>query len=377
MNLLKVLAMPFQVGSLLFVAASSLVLGLIISMGSSVGIATIVLSLYAIWAMLVWLTNYALRLIDDVANGVREASAASAEMLTNPLLDSRCWVHPVIAVGLGAMHHFNPSWPVWPTLLVATLVFPVSIGACAMSGHARDALKPAAMVRVVLGLGPWYGLLVVLVAGCALLGVVLARVLPMGAVLIASEQLLLLVVYAAIGGVLYERRIELAFEPRLSPERRADLAETERLAGRQHFLDGLYNDLRVRETKRAIATTRQWLAARGPNERAGDLQAILQAGGNWKELREYPRLLQGLVPALLELKQPALAYTVAEAVLATNPGFTAESEADATALVGYALATGRRRGAGQLLQNYLGRAGAPAEPGPQLAALRARLQPPV
>jgi hypothetical protein len=376
LDLLKVLAMPFQLGSLLFVAASSLLLGLVISMGSGGGIATLVLSIYVIWAMLVWLTNYALRLIDDVANGVREAGAASAEMLTNPFQDSRVWVHPLIAVGLGMAHYFNPSWPVWPTLLAGTLLFPLSLGACAMSGHARDALNPVAMWRVATGLGAWYPLLVVVVALCALLGTLLMRQLQMGIVLIALEQLLLLVVYAVIGGALYERRIELAFEPRVSPERKADMAEAARVAARQLFLDGLYNDLRVRETGRAIANTRQWLAERGPSERTGDLHAILKAGASWKELREFPRLLQGLVPVLLELKQPALAYTVAEAVLATNPGFTADSEADATTLVSYALATGRRRGAAQLLENYLRRPDAPAQPGPQLAALRARLQPP-
>src|SRR5262245_18743377 len=97
MDLLKVLAMPFQVGSLLFVAASSLVLGLVLSMGGNL-LTTALLSLFVIWTMLVWLTNYALRLIDDAANGVRESSAASAEMMTNPYLDSRCWVHPLLAL---------------------------------------------------------------------------------------------------------------------------------------------------------------------------------------------------------------------------------------------------------------------------------------
>ena len=33
----------------------------------------VILALFAIWLMLVWLTNYALHLIDDAANGVREA----------------------------------------------------------------------------------------------------------------------------------------------------------------------------------------------------------------------------------------------------------------------------------------------------------------
>ncbi len=215
-----------------------------------------------------------------------------------------------------------------------------------------------------------------LVALCALLGVILARWLPLGPVLIASEQLLLLIVYAAIGGALYERRLELAFEPRVSPERKADATEAARVAIRQQMLDGLYNDLRMRETRRGVASVRQWLAEAAPNERSGDLQAILAAGRNWKELREYPRLLQGLVPVLLELKQPALACTVAETGLNIHPGFSPDAEADVVALAGYALATGRRRGAAQLLDNYLQRADAPSAPGPQFTALRARLQSP-
>lgn len=375
MDLLKVLAMPFQLASLLFVAASSLLLGLVLYLGGP-NLATAVLSLYVIWAMLVWLTNFALRLIDDAANGVREVGAASVEMLTNPFLDSRCWIHPVLVAGLGTMHYLRPAWPLWPTLLAGTLLFPLSISACAMSGRARDALNPAAMVRVAQGLGPWYGLLVGTMALCALLGVALAKLLPLGTLLIASGQLLLLVMYAAIGGALFQRRFELGFEPRVSPERLADSAEAARVARRQQFLDGLYNDVRLRETRRAAANVRQWLSEVQPKERAGDLQAILAAGSTWKDLREYPRLLQELLPVLLEQKQPALAYLVAETALNANAAFTAATEADAVALIEYALATGRRRGANQLMQNYLRRTGAPPSPGPQLAALQARLQPP-
>ncbi len=154
MNVLKVLAMPFQLASLLFVATSSLLLGLILSMANGL-LMTVVLSLFAIWLMLIWLTNYALRLIDDAANGVREAKAASAEMLADPYLDSRCWVHPLLAVALGAMYYLHPQWPAWPTLLAVTLVFPASISACVLSGHARDALNPLMMLRVVRGLGVW------------------------------------------------------------------------------------------------------------------------------------------------------------------------------------------------------------------------------
>jgi len=58
--------------------------------------------------MLVWMTNYALRLIDDAANGVHESATASAEMLADPYLDSRAWIHPAIAISLAAMHLLHP-----------------------------------------------------------------------------------------------------------------------------------------------------------------------------------------------------------------------------------------------------------------------------
>ncbi len=326
--------------------------------------------------MLVWLTNYALHLIDDAANGVRESKAASVEMLANPYLDSRCWIHPLAAVALGCLHYFHPAWPAWPTLLIVTLLFPASISACVMSGRARDAFSPLMMWRVVEGLGFWYPLLVAFISICAMIGVLLARQLQLGAILIASEQLLLLIAYAGMGGVLYERRIELAFEPRLSPEREADRIGVELSAKRQHFLDELYNDLRLHESKRAAAKAKQWFEETGQDELPVDVHAILEAGKSWTKLRDYPRLLQGLIPILLGLKQPALAYTLCEAGLSLDANFSAAEESDSIALASYALATGRRRAAERLLENYLRGAGATREPGPQLAALRARLQPP-
>jgi hypothetical protein len=296
-------------------------------------------------------------------------------MMTDPYLDSRCWVHPVLAVAVGFLHYMYPQWPVWPTLLATTLLFPASIGACVMSGHAWDALNPRLMARVVQGLGAWYVLLVVFLAFCATLGVVLARQLQLGAILFAAEQLLMLLVYAAIGGALYERRFELGFDPRNSPERKAQRMEDARAAHRQEFLDGLYNDLRLRETQRAITNAKRWFGDLQSDQLAGDVRALLAAGKNWTNLRDYARLLQGFMPVLLERGQPALAYAIAETGLAVDAGFSATEEGQSVVLVGYALDTGRRRAATLLLDNYLQRGGAGRAPGPQLAALRSRVHP--
>jgi len=369
MELLKVLAVPFQAGSLLFVATSSLLLALVTALGGSSPVA----ALFLAWLMLTWLTNYALHLIDDVANGTREARAASIEMITHLSIDSRCWIHPLIAVALMVIHLLWPAWPMFPMLAAAALLLPASLGACVMSGHAGDALNPVALWRVIRGFGFWYLPLVTFVAACALLGAVLAQGLATGVLLIASLQLLLLTAYAGIGGALYERRLELGFAPRISPERKADLAEQERRARRQHVIDGLYSDLRIRETPRALATARQWLDGLQPPEMADDLRAILDAGRGWTNLREYPHFLQGLMAVLFELRQPGLACIVAETGLALNSNFGPATEPDAIALVSYALETGRRRTAARLLDNHLKLAAARGEQGARLLALRERL----
>jgi len=370
-ELLKVLAMPFQATSLLFVAVTSLLLGLIISAGWM----TWLMALFLIWCLLLWLANYSLRLIDDAANGVRVTSAASGEMMIDPYLDARCWIHPAAGALLCLMHVLHPRWPVAPTLLAAALLFPLSLGACVMTGHARDAVSPATMLRVARGLGPWYPGLVAFVVLCGLAALGLTRLLPLGTLRVASLELLLLTTYAGIGGALYERRLPLQFEPRHDPERAVMRKEAERTARRQHFIDGLYRDLRVHQVQRALDSTRQWLASAQPTELAGDVAAILAAGRSWGMLRDYPRLLQGLLPVLLELKAAGVACTVAEAGLAASQAFGPASEPDAVAIIGYALDTGRPRTAARLLENHLQHAGG-GEPGPRLLLLRERLRQP-
>ncbi|MET0281639.1 MAG: hypothetical protein ABW278_11050 [Steroidobacteraceae bacterium] len=376
MSLLKTLGMPFQAASLMFVAISTLLL----AWTSSLGGAFLVIGVTVYWLMLVWQINFAMRMVDDAANGLQRTAAASVEMLGNPLADARAVVHPTIAAALALAFFLRPEWPVAPTLAVAALLFPASIGATTMSGHARDALNPAAMARVVRGLGLVYLPLVLFVAGCALAGVLAIQALSFlsfwqRALAFALLQLLMLLAYAGIGAALFLRRLELGFEPRRSPERVEAAQDHARTQRRQQFIDGLYRDLRVRESARATTSARQWLGAAPPAQLAGDLHAILEAGSQWQEAREYPRLLRGLLPVLLELGQPALAMTAATAGLAAHPDFAPADEATAVSMIGYALHTGRRRAATQLLDNYLRSAATQAAPGPQLQALRDTLRP--
>jgi hypothetical protein len=366
-DLARCLAMPFQLQSLLFVVLTAVPLGFFIG-GDLI---RLVASVAAIWLLLVWLTQYALHIIDDAANGVREAQTASVEMAT-AFVDARAWVHPTLAVIITVALYFNPAWPHLPVLLGAALVFPASLGACAMTGHASHALHPGEIARAMRGLGVFYPLVVAFVLGCSLLGLLAAQRLESMVLIVAVIEMLLLVVYAGIGGALYLRRHQLGFEPRISPERIAERQESERQAERQRFVDELYKDLRVRESARAAGNAARWLRASSPEHLKGDLHAILEAGRRWSEPREYPRMLRGLIPVMLEMKQPALAFSLVEAGLASTPEFAPAAEAEALQLVRYAQHTGRRRAARQLLENFLG-ANSAAPPSAQLLALKSAM----
>lgn len=374
MDLLRILAMPFQLASLLFLGLSALITGFLLKAASG-SLIYLVVVLAALWVMLVWLTNYALRLLDDAANGVREASVASAEMFADPFADSRCWVHPGLALGLAVLHLSQPQWPLTPTLVIAALFFPASIAACVMSGRARDALSPLAIANALRGIGFWYLPLALFTALCVTLAVLAARALPTGPVLVFITELLLLLAYAGIGGAVYMRRFELGFAPRVSPERKAEREQHQQALERQQFIDGIYKDLRVRETSRAIAACAARLKRAPATGLAGEVQALLAAGHQWNEPREFPRLLRGLLPTLVELKQPALALGAADAALATNVDFAPPDESTTLAMAEYALLTGRRRGATRMLENYV--KASQAAPGARIEAMRAKLAAPV
>jgi hypothetical protein len=333
-----------------------------------------VLSVFAILLLLVWLTQYALHIIDDAANGVREAQTASVEMATS-FLDARAWVHPTLAVGITVLLYLHPEWPRMPVLLGAALLFPASLGASVMTGHALQALNPVALARTIRGFGLLYPLLVLFVLACMLAAMMAAGQLASTILIVAVIEMSLLVAYAGIGGALYQRRIQLGFEPRRSPERVAIELEDERVAGRQRFIDELYKDLRVRESARAAGNAARWLQACPREHLKGDVQAILDAGRQWSEPREYPRMLRALIPVLLEMKQPALAFLLVEAGLAVVPGFAAASEAETIALVRHARHTGRKRAARQLLDNHFAANGA-APPGAMLLALKSEMEGP-
>jgi hypothetical protein len=371
MDLLKALGMPFHAASLLFVGTTSLLLALIVSVG---GIA-VMLAIPAMALILIWFTQFTFTLIDDATNGKEEAAPASLEMLS-PWGDMRCWVHPVLTVVIGLSLMLQPQIPRVPVLVACALLFPASIGAIALTGNALDALNPLALVKVMRGLAHYYLLAVLWVMVCVGAGALVATSGLWVFVQIAASQLLLLLICAFIGGALYARRVELGFEPLVSPERVALRAEQDLSAERQRMIDSLFGEIRMRRHASALAMVRQWLEKAAPHQLADDVKAILNAGAGWSETRSFAALLCELAPLLLSMRQPALAFAAVEAGLAAMPGFTLEQEGDAIRMIRYALQTGRKRLAATLLGNFMASPASQAAAGAELRDLQIQLNAP-
>jgi hypothetical protein len=369
MTLLRAMAFPLHMSSVLFVAMTSLLLAIVLRGDNP----AIIMAMLPVYMLMVWLTQFAFTMIDDVANGRREAATATLEMLS-PFGDPRCWVHPAIAAAIALTLFFQPQLPRAPILVAAWLLFPASIGAIAVSSRILDALNPVAMWQVVRGLGPWYLLLLgatLLAAGLVvwILQSELAKVLRYGLC-----QLVLLEVYALVGGTLHLRRLQLGFEPVASPERELMQEEVDRQLQRQRVLDDVYGKLRVRETAKAVAAAREWLEPLPPIELQRDVLAMLEASRSWGEPRAFGNLAQGLLRPLLSVRQPAMALATAEEALRQAANFAPQMEADVVELARYALQTGRRKTARTLLQNFSARF--PGQmPGADLLELQKLLDP--
>ncbi len=130
MTLLRAMAFPLHMSSVLFIAMSSLILALI-TRGQGAALFMAILPFYM---MMVWLTQFAFTMIDDVANGRREAATATARDAQS------LWRSALLgASGVGRRHRlglfFLPQVPPAPVLVAAWLLFPASIGAIAVSSQ--------------------------------------------------------------------------------------------------------------------------------------------------------------------------------------------------------------------------------------------------
>jgi len=366
MTLLRALSLPFQATSLMFVAFTATLLALVGSIGGSIAPLTI-LSTYI---LLSWINKYAFALLDHAANGGTEAPVASVEML-GPMGDWRAIVHPMLAAFVSILawwlHGFTPAY----VALAALPLFPASVGALAISHQFLDAINPLSLWRTARDLGAQYLVLLAMMLGIGIVVVLLLRLGVTRVVLYVAVELLVLAFYAAIGGALHDRRIDLGFDPLNSPERQSEREAAEHVRQRQAMLDAVYTSTHAGNYVEGPKRLKDWFT--GPDAQlVPDAHATARQVLAWQKDRAVAETLRVLTSHCLEARQPAVALSTADAAVGRVPTFAVATEAEATALAQYASQTGRRGLARRLLENYAA-AHPEAPPSPVAKSLRASL----
>lgn len=276
MHLLRALALPFQLTSLLFAGVLACLLALV----ASVSPALLPPRLFGIYLLLSWLNKYAFALLDHAANGHHEAPVASVELL-GPWGDLRAWVHPTLAGLLALACWFWLPGQGAGVGVAALVVWPASVAGLAITHEWRDALDPRAIWRNAAGLGTAYGFALAGLAAAAILGTMLGSSSLPSALRYFGFALLWFGLHALIGGVIFDRRHALGFEPAISPERTQARVDVDRERRRQQMIDRVFSACRARNAGEAQRELQAWFAPLDPIDFALDRRELLTRAEGW------------------------------------------------------------------------------------------------
>lgn len=345
MSTRRAFVLPLHTTSLLLVAFLTVVTSLFGSLGESVSPGGLLVS----YLMLSWLNKYGFALMDHAAHGRPGAPVASVEML-GPFGDPRVFIHPTLALAIG-LAAWRLHLPALPVAIVLLCVLPASLAGLAMSGNLIDAVHPRALGHAIRGLGLRYLLPLGLVAALLLLWLTRTAIGLPRAVFVLLHGLLSLWLYAVIGGAIHARRLQLDFEPALSPERAETRRDDARAAALQATLDAVYASTQAgnfTEGRRRLASHLVEAAARGQLPADGD--QILRQLAPWPKDLAVAAVVDTLVHVCLEQREFALALRAAELALNRMPTFSLKLEADRAILAEYARHTSRPTLARRLLE---------------------------
>ena len=334
--------LPFRGAPLLLVLTFTL--GLV--MAAHAGLMGIPLAV----VLLSWLFKYCFILLDAVVAGAEEPPVLSIEMV-NPVDEQRPLAQAIL-IAAGTMLAFELGKHTTPAIgwlagALLILLLPASIAVLGMSGNPLRAAWPPELLSLIRGIGRDYVLLVCSILALAGLVLALARYGAPDWVLVSGTQLALLLVFALVGGVLHEHRLELGIETRSLRERLAERTQREHASERSRVLDVAYGKFRVAKPLEGWQQIDAWLKLHGgaadpDNKLLLEHRAVLAAAARWDDVRPADRLTDDLVGLYLARRETGRALEVVEERLASNPLYRPRHAAHAVRLAELAAVAGKR-----------------------------------
>jgi len=306
--------------------------------------------------LLSWFFKYAFVLLDHVADGAADPPVLSIEMV-NPANEQRPLGLLLLVIAgysaSGSVGVWLGGTAMWVLRALGLTLLPAVVAVQATTGSVLASLNPLAWLDLMRRLGPYYGWILLCIAGFVALakGVVTQwlGVLP----LTACIALLLygwLAVFAMVGGVLFEQRVELGFEARYAPERVQARHDAERDRERDRFMDGVFAEWRGGAVHNAWHTIERHLATSA--DTTIELEWLYERAKTWPDQRLASRLAMELVPRLLAARRLGRLLQLTQARIKADARFRPLTSAQLIKLVELARDAGDRPTARALLEEF-------------------------
>jgi hypothetical protein len=351
--LLRYLAIPLRMAPLLLIGTFSVLLVVAVKAGLfGLALGLILLS---------WFTKYAFVLMDQLAEGVTEPPVLSMEMV-NPLSEQRPMVMLLLTLGLFYAAYAASDWigksGALVLMIAVAAILPAIVAVQGATGTVVQSLNPR---RVLALIGRLRGDYVLILGFIALVGfffeIVLESSIGDALPLVLRIALLMyawLAVFSLIGGVLFERRLDIGLDDVHTPEHLDTGADDDDEApderARDKEMDRIYAEWRGGAHANAWQTVLA-LVSQGKDEIA-ELRWLYQRAGQWPDGRLAERLARELLPRLLAKRSTGEALDIVRERLRKNAQFRPAGSADLLALVHLSKAAGDRATARLLLQDF-------------------------
>jgi hypothetical protein len=313
--------------------------------------------------LLSWFFKYCFVVLDAIVAGESEPPVLSIEMV-NPLSEQRPLALALLIIAEGtlvvALRKVAGPAAGLCAVVVLTWALPANIAVLAVTRNPFRAIWPPALFALIGALGRHYVLLnVMMLAAAGVLYWMAVHAVSTGLALIAM-QLICLLTFALLGGMLFEHRLALGLDSKTRDERLAERDVREHAAERSRMLDRAYSGFRVRKPMEGWQEIEAWLrqhqqagktrASQQENHKDSprdsallvEYRAVLEAASKWDDVRAADRLANDLVGLLLAKGANGEALSVVEGRLGTNQQFQVLPPAQAIRIAELAGVAGKR-----------------------------------
>ncbi len=234
--------------------------------------------------------------------------------------------------------------------VISGLLLPASVAELGLEGNLLKAVNPAAWLRIILGLGPLYAMVLLVIASYVTVLVLIWKLDLWLFVETAIGMFAILSIFSFLGGALYERRHELSLETWVSPEQSLDLRRQEERKEDDVVVMQAYGLMRASSHVKCWQTLNDWLTSRG--RAPADYRWLCERVLSWDDPRYVTRLTQDYLERLLYMKRTGEALDTLGQRFNLDASFRPKSAADTLSLARLAVHGGKRSLSRALLADF-------------------------